>query len=267
MKLGGKRILLTGAASGMGRDLSLALAAEGARLGLVGRTDASVACLEYLVDTQAMDALVVQADVTEPKARQLAAQRMVDAFGGIDILINLAGVLDVRLFSESDAEVTSRLVQVNIDAPMAMVREVLPSMIARGSGHIVNIGSMFGSIGYPGFAAYSASKFALRGFSQALRRELCDSGVAVTYVSPPAGRTPFNPPVVEAMAAKGMMHMDDAPWVAAHIVKAIEQRKDEAYFGFPENILARVNAVMPRLVDRALRKMPPSIANFARGLA
>lgn len=266
MNLSGKRILLTGAAGYIGRELSLALAAKGARLGLVGRTDASVASLEYLVSTRAMDAIVVQANVTEPKARHVAAQRMILSYGGIDVLINLAGVLDVNLFCESDAAVTSHLLQVNIEAPMAMVREVLPSMIARGSGHIVNIGSIFGSIGYPGFAAYSASKFALRGFSQALRRELSQSGIAVTYVSPRGVRTSFNPPTVEAVTAQRAMHMDDAPWVAAHIVTAIEQKRDEAYFGFPESILARVNGVMPRLLDRTLRKISSSRTRFAGGV-
>ena len=266
VNLSGKRILLTGAAGRIGRELSLALAAKGARLGLVGRTDASVASLEYLVSTRAMDAIVIQANVTEPKARHGAAQRMILTYGGIDVLINLAGVLDVNLFCESDAAVTSRLLQVNIEAPMAMVREVLPSMIARGSGHIVNIGSIFGSIGYPGFATYSASKFALRGFSQALRRELSKSGIAVTYVSPRGVRKCFDPSAVDAMTAQGAMHMDDAPWVAAHIVTAIEQKKDEVYFGFSESVLARVNAVMPRLLDRTLRKISPSRTRFARGM-
>lgn len=266
MNLRGKRILLTGAAGCIGRELSTALAAKGACLGLVGKTDASVASLEYLVNTRALNAIVVQADVTEPSERRAAVQRMILAYGGIDILINLAGVLDVNLFCESDAAATSRLLQVNIEAPMAMVREVLPSMLARRSGHIVNIGSIFGSIGYPGFATYSASKFALRGFSQALRRELSQSGVAVTYVSPRCVRTSFNPPAVEAMAAQGVMHMDNAPWIAAHIVTAIEQKRDEVYFGFPESVLARINAVMPGLLDRALRKISPSRTRLAGGL-
>jgi short-subunit dehydrogenase len=266
MNLKGKRILLTGAAGDLGRELSQALAAKGARLGLVGRTDASVASLDYLIHAQAMDAIVVQADVTDSTARHMAVHRMMLAYGGVDVLVNLAGVLDVHLFSESDAAVISHLLRVNVEAPMEMVREVLPSMIARESGHIVNIGSMFGSIGYPGFAAYSASKFALRGFSQALRRELSHSGIAVTYVAHRGVQTLPSPPAVQAKVATAAMQMDDAPRVAAHIVRAIELQKGESYLGFPESILARINAVMPSLLDRALRKLPRARTRVARGL-
>lgn len=265
MNLQGKRILLTGAAGGIGRDLSMALAAKGARLCLIGRSDASVASLQHLVHEHGMDAIVVQADITDARARDYALKRMQDAYAGIDVLINLAGQLDFQLFSESDPAIIARLLQVNLQAPMQLVREVLPGMIAQGSGHVVNIGSMFGSIGYPGFAAYSASKFALRGFSQALRRELADAAVGVTYVSPRGVRTPFNPAAVHAMAAEGLMHMDEAGWVAARIVKAIEQEKDEAYLGFPESFFARINAVWPHVVDRSLKKVVPSITRFARG--
>jgi short-subunit dehydrogenase len=267
MNLHGKRILLTGAAGGIGRELSLALAAKGARLGLLARGEASMASLQHLVRERGMDAIVLQADITDPRARDYALKRMHDAYAGIDVLINLAGQLDFQLFSESDPAIIARMLQVNLLAPMQLVREVLPGMIARDSGHIVNIGSMFGSIGYPGFAAYSASKFALRGFSQALRRELADVAIGVTYVSPRGVRTPFNPTAVHAMAAEGLMHMDEPISVAARIVKAIEQEKDEAYLGFPESFFARVNAVWPRVVDRSLKKVVPSITRFARGLS
>ena len=121
---------------------------------------------------------------------------------------------------------------------------------------------MFGSIAFPCFAAYSASKFALRGFSQALRRELSGSGVGVTYIAPRAVKTPFNPPVVHRMAALGMMHMDDPLWVAQKIVRAIEKGKDEVYLGFPESLFARVNALLPRIVDRAIVKQVPALFSF-----
>jgi short-subunit dehydrogenase len=147
---------------------------------------------------------------------------------------------------------------------MLLVRELLPQLTAQGSGRIVNVGSMFGSIAFPCFAAYSASKFALRGFSQALRRELYDSGVGVTYVSPRAVRTALNPPVVHHMAERGLMRMDEAHWVAQRIVRAMERDRDEVYLGFPEALFARVNALLPRLVDRAIHKQVPALREFAR---
>ena len=115
------------------------------------------------------------------------------AYEGIDVLINLAGLMDFQLFSEPDPGMLQQMLLINLQVPMQLAATCCPGMLAQGSGRIVNIGSMFGSIGYPGFAAYSASKFALRGFSQALRRELAGSGVGVTYVSPRGVRTAFNP--------------------------------------------------------------------------
>jgi short-subunit dehydrogenase len=147
---------------------------------------------------------------------------------------------------------------------MQMVREVLPAMLGRGSGRIVNVGSTFGSIGYPGFAAYSASKFALRGFSQALRRELQGTGVGVTYVAPRAVRTAFNPPAVHLMAERKLMRMDEPSWVATRIVHAIERERNEAYLGFPESLFARINGVLPALVDGALKKVLPDLSHHAR---
>lgn len=266
LDLRSKRILLTGAAGGIGRELAEALAAKGARLGLLGRTDASVASLDHLVATQRLDAIVIQADLTDAAARRAAVWRMVQAYGGLDVLINLAGVLDFRFFDEADASAITRALQVNVEAPMQMAREVLPAMLGRGSGRIVNVGSTFGSIGYPGFAAYSASKFALRGFSQALRRELHGTGVGVTYVAPRAVRTAFNPPAVHLMAERRLMHMDEPSWVAARIVRAIENERNEAYLGFPESLFARLNGVLPSLVDGALKKALPGLTRYARGI-
>ncbi len=264
MELRSKRILITGAAGGIGSKLVGLLAARGAQLCLVNRGADSAAALVQLAQEVSAEALVVQADITVDEERRQALRSMHESFGGIDVLINLAGMLDFRLFSETDSEVIPRLLKVNVEAPMQLARAVLPGMIAQGGGRIVNIGSMFGSIGFPLFAAYSASKFALRGFSQALRRELAGTGVGVSYVSPRAVKTPFNPEVVHLMAERGLMRMDDAAWVAARIVAVIEKEKDEAYLGFPENLFARINALLPRLVDGALIRQLPSLIAFSR---
>ena len=266
MNLRGKRILLTGAGGGIGRDLCQELVRRGARLCLVGHTDASVASLRHLVDEKGLDAVVVQADITRARDRESAIRRMQMTYAGLDVLVNLAGLMDFQLFSASDRAVIQQMLQVNLLAPMQLTREVLPAMLAQGSGRIVNIGSMFGSIGYPGFAAYSATKFALRGFSQALRRELAGTGVGVTYVSPRGVRTAFNPRAVHAMAAEGMMRMDEPAWVATHIANAIEKEKEEAYLGFPESLFARLNSLWPHLVDHSLKKVVPAISRHAGGL-
>ena len=264
MNLNQQRILVTGAAGGIGKELNAILAARGARLGLVNHGAASVACLEEQARGLDAETEVIEADITRPEQREHLVGRMQDRFGGIDVLINLAGVMDFRLFAEADAAMIPRLLAVNLEAPMQLARLVLPQMIERDRGRIVNVGSMFGSIGFPGFATYSASKFAVRGFSQALRRELMGTGVGVTYVSPRAVKTPFNPPIVHRMAERGMMHMDKAEWVARAIVRAVERDRDEAYLGFPESLFARINGILPRLVDRSLKKDLPSLIAYTR---
>lgn len=263
MNIHSKRILLTGAAGGIGRCLAAQLASRGALLCLVDRDQAAVDRLGASLSDTSMPALTLSGDITQVEERAAIVRHMQETFGGIDILINLAGILDFRRFQDSDPATLQRILQVNVEAPMQLVHAVLPKLIAQGAGRIVNIGSMFGSIGFPGFAVYSASKFALRGFSQALRRELTGTGVGVTYISPRAVKTPLNPEVVNLMAERGMMRMDDAQWVAEQIVRAIEKDSNEAYLGFPEKLFARINAFFPGLIDQGIAKQVPEILAFA----
>lgn len=264
MQLQTQRILVTGAAGGIGQPLCSLLAKAGAYLGLLDRGPGSVAVLHQMVPQMNDRAIAIDADLTRAEDRRHAVQLMNQTFGGVDVLINLAGILDFRPFDEADPGTVARILQVNVEAPMLLVRELLPQLIDQGAGRIVNVGSMFGSIAFPCFAAYSASKFAMRGFSQALRRELCDTGVGVTYVSPRAVRTKFNPDVIHHMAERGLMRMDEADAVARKIVHALALERDEVYLGFPESLFARINAVFPRLVDRSIRKQVPQLLGFAR---
>jgi short-subunit dehydrogenase len=173
--------------------------------------------------------------------------------------------MSFRLFQDEDAAGIERLWRVNVIAPMVLARALLPQMLARKSGRIVNVGSIFGSIGFACFANYSANKFAVRGFSQALRRELDGTGVGVTYVAPRYTRTPINAGAVSRMAQALKMNMDDPEVVAANIVRAIEQDKDEHYIGFPESLFVRINAVLPRIVDGALRRQNAEMREYAAG--
>ncbi|NII10564.1 SDR family oxidoreductase [Oleiagrimonas sp. C23AA] len=264
MDLKHQRILLTGAGGGIGSQLVELLGQRGARLGLVNHGAIATHNLVQQVEQLNIDARVMEADITTDTQRLEVVQKMLQAYGGVDVLVNLAGAMDFSFFSDSRAEMIPKLLRLNLEAPMQLVHHVLPGMLERGSGQIVNIGSMFGSIGFPGFAAYSASKFGLRGFSQALRRELNGSGIGVTYVSPRGVRTAFNPAALHRMAEEGLMRMDDAQWVAGQIVAALEEQKNEAYLGFPESFFARVNGVLPGLVDRSLKKSLPVLATFAR---
>jgi short-subunit dehydrogenase len=264
MHLESQRILITGAGGSIGHELCVYLAQYKPRLCILDRNRETGERLVTEIKRFGLDVLSIQTDISRAEDRETAINKMLHLWGGVDILINLAGIMDFSRFDEEDPGIIQRLLQVNVEAPMQLTRSVLPQMIERGYGRIVNIGSMFGSIGFPCFAAYSASKFAIRGFSQALRRELIGTGVGVTYVSPRAVKTSFNPPVIHRMAEQGIMHMDEPRWVAKKIIDAIVKEKEEAYLGFPESLFARINAVLPKVVSRAIAKQVPTLISFTQ---
>jgi hypothetical protein len=139
----------------------------------------------------------------------------------------------------------------NIVAPLALTREMLPLLRRAAPSRIVNVGSMFGDIAYPLFAAYSASKFGLRGLSIALRRELKSLGIGVTYAAPRATKTDAASaydPLVEPM----QMRIDEPAGVAAHIWRAVAQDADSAYARGPERLFVLAQRLLPKLVDRAI---------------
>jgi len=130
---------------------------------------------------------------------------------------------------------------------------------------IVNVGSIFGYLGYPGCAAYSASKFALRGFSEALRRELADGPVRVLHFAPRATRTEFNSDALNALNAELGTATDSPTKVAEELVRLLHRPVRERLLGMPEKLFARINQLWPALVDSALRKQLAVIRGYARG--
>jgi short-subunit dehydrogenase len=265
MKLEGARVLLTGAAGGIGSALAEQMLERGASLALIGRSEDELNGLTKHLRATGGTVHMAGADLLDPTARIQVVAQMRDLLGGVDLLINCAGLLSFRPFAEEDPAVIERIVQLNLVTPMLLARQLLPEMLEHGSGRIVNVGSTFGSIGFAWFAAYSASKFGLRGFSESLRRELEGTGVEVTYVAPRALKTSLNSGAVYRMAEATGMNMDEPAWVAARIVSAIEADAKDVYLGFPEKLFARLNGFLPRLVDGGLRKQNRVMEPFARG--
>jgi short-subunit dehydrogenase len=263
MDLQGKRVVVTGAAGGIGAELARRLAARGSRLALVDLNARALEDLSAAIGAGGGEAVPVPADLLERATAEDALGRARAALGGIDVLVNNAGAQSFRATAEESPEVLERVVRLNLMVPVLLTRAVLPEMLRAGAGRIVNVGSTFGSIAFAYFAAYSASKFGLRGFSEALRRELEGSGVGVTYVAPRAARTRLNTGPVYRMAEAVKMRMDEPEWVAARVVEAIERDRPEVYLGWPEKLFVRVNALLPRLVDGALRKQNRVMAQFA----
>lgn len=249
MDLTKQRVLLTGASGGIGSALAKALSSQGARLALVGR---SLDSLEAVAASLAPSiAMPIVADLATAEGCRAAIMDASEALGGVDVLINNAGLQSVGPLVQEDPIALERTLFVNSVAPMLLARQVLPEMQARGSGCICNIGSAFGSIGFACHASYSASKFAVRGFSEALRRELAGSGVSVCYVAPRATATDL---LDRDLAAACQMKVDAPELVAAVIVDALRRRRAEVFIGWPEKLAVRLNALLPGLFDRALAK-------------
>lgn len=260
MQLSECRILLTGATGGIGQQLAEHLCAGGARVLLVGRQAARLDALRARCQERAES---VCADITESAGREAVLQAA-RRFGGINLLVNAAGVNHFSLLEQHDEEALAALIQLNVTATLQLTHRLLPLLRQQERALVVNIGSTFGSIGYPGFAAYCASKFALRGFSEALRRELADTRVKVMYIAPRATRTSMNEQSVVAMNDELRVAMDDPSVVADAVVAAIVREREELYLGWPEKLFVRLNSLLPRVVDQALRKQLPIIQRFAR---
>lgn len=260
MHLNECRAVITGASGGIGQALVEVLAEGGARMLLVGRRAAS---LQALASRYPGQVEWVEADIRQRSGRD-AVQQAARQLAGVNTLINAAGVSQFSLLEQQDEESIAELIQLNVTATLQLTHRLLPLLRQQGRGLVVNIGSIFGSIGYPGFAAYSASKFALRGFSEALRRELADTQLKVLYLAPRATRTAMNSERVVAMNSELKVAMDDPLLVAKAVRSAIEQEREEQYFGWPEKLFVRLNGLLPRMVDQALRKQLPVIQRFAR---
>ncbi len=261
MKLKDKRILLTGAAGGIGAILAERLVALGARVALVDLDIERLADLELRLGAERCHAIGGDISSAEGVAAILGeARRWMES---VDVLVNLAGVLSFRHYTAMAPSQIETLLRVNLVGPALLIRAVLPDMVERRRGQIVNIGSTFGSIGFACFAAYSASKFGLRGLSEALRRELADTGVTVTYIAPRAVRTHLNPEGVYAMGQATGMRMDDPQIVVDRILHGIEDDAADVYIGWPEKLFVRINGLLPRLVDRAVAGQTRAARRFA----
>jgi short-subunit dehydrogenase len=240
MSLKGKRVVLTGGTRGVGTFVAEELAAQGANVLVVGRQPPEPATSPFLKGDLSTAEGVTQV------AAALAAQAP-------DILINMAGTQFFGPFERETSDHVQVSFMVNLLAPVLLTQSILPAMKRRGAGHIVNVGSIFGSINYPHFVTYSSAKAGLRAFSEALRREVCGSGVDVTYIAPRAVKSATTTAEVLRFAQAARMSLDDPKNVASRIVRAILKRERDVFIGFSERFFVRTNALAPRLVDTVLR--------------
>lgn len=179
---------ITGCSTGLGRSLAKAVLEAGFNAVITARDPAMLA---EISEQYPMQALALALDVTDTNAITNALASAQQRFGGIDILVNNAGYGYRAAVEEADDDEIKALFDTNFFGPVTLIKAALPQMRARGSGTIINISSIAGRLAMPGSAFYSASKFALEGMSDALRRELAPLGIRVLIVEPGAFRTDF----------------------------------------------------------------------------
>lgn len=255
--------LVTGASGGIGQAIAEALCAQGDQVIAVGRRATVLRLLQAKYPQQV--ALCVADIASAPgRARVIAAAEGTAHLAGV---VHAAGINQfVRFAEQNDADIAA-LLEVNVIATLQLVRGLLPALQKPAHSQLLLIGSTFGSLGYAGYASYSASKFALRGFAQALRREMAGCGVNVQYLAPRATRTAMNPPAVNALNQALKATMDSPERVAQAALKQLRSGQARQQLGWPEKLFVLLNAVVPGLIDLALRSQLSTIESFASGLA
>jgi len=257
MDLKDKTVVLTGATGGIGAAMASALAGLGANLILVSRDQRK---LESLRDELPGDQhVLVAADLSEAGGREAVLSACCN---GVDILINNAGVNHFGLLQSQSEQQLRDMFELNTLVPILLTRALLP-LLRQSTSSIVNVGSGFGSIGFAGYCGYSASKFALRGFTEALRRELADRPINVLYLAPRATETAMNSEHVVEMNRELGNAMDSPQWVASELIKLLKKSSGSRYLGWPERFFIKLNSLFPFIVDKALARQLPIITRAA----
>ncbi|MCC7086388.1 MAG: SDR family NAD(P)-dependent oxidoreductase [Pirellulales bacterium] len=255
--LTGARAIVTGASSGLGREIALELGRKRSHVVLVARREERLLEVAVEIVQWGGKAEIVAGDVTSPTIRQTAIDAAQAAFGGLDILINNAGVGAIGRFVDADEERMRRIMEINFFAPVELTRIALPLLQAGRNPIVVNIGSILGHRATPHDSEYCASKFALRGWSQTLQAELRLLGIDVLLVSPGSTRTEFWNNLLEQKGSvpwsrDGAM---SAQRVAYNIVKAIRHgRRWELVPGLRSKFFVLSSRLFPRIVDRIMRR-------------
>jgi short-subunit dehydrogenase len=253
--IAGCRALLTGGSSGIGRALAKQLVGGGAQVLIVARRSEPLAELAAGLADAPGRLEVLTGDITSSDVRQAALERMSQIFGGMDLLINNAGIGAAGPFSDATPDRLRRVMETNFFAAVELVRLSLPLLKAGKRPMIVNVGSILGHRGIPGSSEYCASKFALQGFSEALRAELAPGGIDVLVVSPGTTQTEFFVRSMDAAQNRRPDRRGMAPSVVAQrTVAAIRRGKHEIVIGASGKLLVWANRLFPRLLDAILSR-------------
>ncbi len=238
-------VLVTGATSGIGRAVARTFVDAGARVVATGRDQLRLAELAHEVD------LALTLDVTDAESVAIAQAAVLDRYGGVDVLVNNAGVGLFESWDQTSDESLRRLMEVDFFGAVRVASAFLPSLIER-RGVLVQVASVAGRRAYPRHTAYCAAKHALLGWSDALRLDLEGTGVAVVNVLPPAVRTPFftNAGWASFEADHAGLALLTPEDVALAVRKAADERAREVVVGTRAQALQLANRLAPSLLDR-----------------
>jgi short-subunit dehydrogenase len=252
----GKRAIVTGASSGIGRELAVELARQGTRLVLTARRRDRLDELVQQIQDQGGEAHAVVGDITDTALREEVLQAAQTRLGGLDLLVNNAGVGAIGPFSKASEARLRRVMEVNFFAPVELTRAALPLLREGDRPIIVNVSSVLGHRAVPKKSEYSASKFAVHGLSDALRAELVSEGIDVLLLSPSTTKTEFFDNVLEKkgtlpwLALGGM----SARSVARKAVTAIRRGRQEIILTPGGKALVWADRLCPPIVNRLVAK-------------
>lgn len=248
--MGMMNVLITGGSSGIGLSLAKKYVSKGLNVWILGRSKEkliqSLNVLENhrISNEQKID--IIQADVSDSKALNSSIEKIIIDIGSFYLLINSAGAAHPGVFNELPLDIFRSMMEVNYFGTLNTIKAVLPAMIENKRGHIVNISSIAGFLGIYGYTAYSASKFAVRGFSDCLRSELRPLGIDVSIVFPPDTQTPqleyenqYKPEITKMIAGNAGISSPD--FVADAIISGVENRKYIIIPGIEGKIIFHLN--------------------------
>jgi len=259
LSLTDKTMVITGAAGGIGKAVVELLDNADVQMVL---TDIDADSLESLNQQLGQRHYTVAADLVSAEGRASLLEVCRELMQPPQVLINIAGINQFASLADYSDDQLDKLISVNLTSQIALCRDFLSLLQEQSNGWIVNVGSILGSIGMPGYSVYCATKFGLRGFSEALNRELMDSNVVVRYFAPRATRTELNDTRVNDMN-KALGNAMDAPGkVALELVHFLKNSQKRAYLGWPEKLFVRINSLCPNLVDRSFGKQLAVIKRY-----
>jgi short-subunit dehydrogenase len=254
--LAGKRILLTGASSGIGSALTEQLARKGTKLAIVARDGDRLAEMARTLGTPTTEILPIRADLTNAGDRERIVREAVARFGGLDLLINNAGVASAGHFSTSDEAILRQIMEVNFFAPVDLIRLAIPHLTMGKEPAIVNVSSMCGRRAIPAWPEYSASKYALCGITEALRGEMARFEIDVLLIIPGLTQSDLRRNMLrdDARMRYDLNAGMTAAEVAGKIIRAIEKNRTETVLGSDARWMLRLHRFFPRILDRLISR-------------